>query len=357
MDSTGLGAALTLAHWRGAATPRRPARRHQRRLVPRGRCAQPATPGSGGAAVTANHFDVDGFIGVWALLNPALALAHEDTAAAGGYAGRFPRTGLAAPAGRPRVATGVLAERRRKKPLLRALRGPARPRAKTRLRPRNSLGFCRASPRFCCNPEAGRAAWEPECQRVRQAVAALAGPLTQRTGYPDIGLAVVRTPAPVPYYALFGPTAGLRLRAEPLRRPDATSWNANTPTWIDLESRPALPRPAPGQFSAARLNDAGNQRPPLGRRPAHRHRPAAAPGWPPHSQSRALRRPRWPADLRLFACRRRSWRQEVVAFLRAGYAGMEAKEVLDLGGGEGEARSKVWGHCERSAAIFPSVRA
>ena len=37
----------------------------------------------------------------------------------------------------------------------------------------------------------------------------LAGPLTERRSYPDVGLAVVQTPAPGPYYAVFGPTAGL----------------------------------------------------------------------------------------------------------------------------------------------------
>ena len=34
VDSTGLGAALTLAHWRGGPYPPGPARRYQRRLVP-----------------------------------------------------------------------------------------------------------------------------------------------------------------------------------------------------------------------------------------------------------------------------------------------------------------------------------
>jgi hypothetical protein len=76
VDSTGLGAVLTLAHWRGAPTP--PGLRDD---TSAGSCLralhQPDTPGLAAQAVTANHFDIDGFIGVWALLNPELALAYE----------------------------------------------------------------------------------------------------------------------------------------------------------------------------------------------------------------------------------------------------------------------------------------
>ncbi|MDQ2795109.1 MAG: hypothetical protein M3Y12_14040, partial [Bacteroidota bacterium] len=77
VDSVGLGAALTLAHWRGATTP---APLHDDTSAGSALRAlhHPATPGLEARAVTANHFDIDGFIGVWSLLQPELALRHEE---------------------------------------------------------------------------------------------------------------------------------------------------------------------------------------------------------------------------------------------------------------------------------------
>jgi hypothetical protein len=66
---------LVLGHWRGSATPE--LIRHDTsagyvlnalKLIPE----QLEIP-----SVTANHFDIDGFVGVWSLLNPELATKHE----------------------------------------------------------------------------------------------------------------------------------------------------------------------------------------------------------------------------------------------------------------------------------------
>ena len=77
VDSVGNGAALTLAHWRGAPTP--PALRDDTSAGSALRALHhAATPGLEAQAVTANHFDIDGFIGVWALLHPELALQQEE---------------------------------------------------------------------------------------------------------------------------------------------------------------------------------------------------------------------------------------------------------------------------------------
>ena len=76
VDSTAAGAALVLAHWRGAPTPPELRDDSSAGSVLRALHA-PATPGLEATAVTANHFDVDGFVGVWSLLHPELALQHE----------------------------------------------------------------------------------------------------------------------------------------------------------------------------------------------------------------------------------------------------------------------------------------
>lgn len=77
VDSVGIGAALTLAHWRGAATP--PNLRDDTSAGSVLRVLHYSNmPGSEAAVVTANHFDIDSFVGVWSLLNPELALRHEE---------------------------------------------------------------------------------------------------------------------------------------------------------------------------------------------------------------------------------------------------------------------------------------
>ena len=76
MDSVGLGAALTLAHWRGMAAP--PPPRDTSAGSALRALHRSETLGLEAQAVTANQFNTDGSVGVWALLNPALALHHEE---------------------------------------------------------------------------------------------------------------------------------------------------------------------------------------------------------------------------------------------------------------------------------------
>ena len=76
MDCVGLGAALTLAHWRGMAVhapPRDTSAGSALRALHRSE-----TLGLEAQVVTANQFNTNGFVGVWALLSPALALHHEE---------------------------------------------------------------------------------------------------------------------------------------------------------------------------------------------------------------------------------------------------------------------------------------
>jgi hypothetical protein len=252
VDSTGLGAALTLAHWRGVTTPTA-----LRDDTSAGSCLRalhaPATPGLEALAVTANHFDIDGFIGVWALLNPELALAHEAllrlTATLGDFREMDWQHPLAAHA--LQVVCWLNAEEKAR--FYEPFGAPARRRREDEASAEKFAWFLPRFAEMLLNPETGCAAWEPEYMRVQQAVAQLQGPLTQRTDYPTIGLVVIRTPQPVPYYALFGPTAGFDWVLS-LYDGQRYELECKYTTWIDLESRPTLPR-LPLAPLAARLNE------------------------------------------------------------------------------------------------------
>ena len=253
VDSTGLGAALTLAHWRGAATPEALRDDTSAGSVLRA-LRQPTTPGLEAAAVTANHFDIDGFVGVWALLHPglALALAHEALLRLVATLGDFRELDWGNPLADTALQLVCWLNAEEKTKFYEPFGAPARRRREDEASAEKFAWFL---PRFAdmlLHPAAGRAAWEPEYARVKQAVAAQQGPLTERRTYPEIGLAVVRTPAPGPYYALFGPTAGLDwvLSVYDGQRYEL---EAKYTTWVDLESRPTLPR-LPLAPLAARLN-------------------------------------------------------------------------------------------------------
>ena len=252
VDSTGLGAALTLAHWRGAATP--PALRDD---TSAGSCLRalraPATPGLDARAVTANHFDIDGFVGVWALLHPELALAHEALLRLTATLGDFRELAWQHPLADHALKLACWLNAEEKARFYEPFGAPARRRREDEASAEKFTWFLPRFTEIMLNPELGRAAWEPEYQRVQQALMQLRGPLTQRTDYPAVGLAVVRTPAPVPYYALFGPTAGLDWVLS-LYDGQRYELECKYTTWIDLASRPTLPRLALAPL-AARLNE------------------------------------------------------------------------------------------------------
>ncbi|QKG52951.1 DUF6687 family protein [Hymenobacter sp. BRD67] len=252
VDSTGLGAALTLAHWRGAATPEA-----LRDDTSAGSCLralrQAATPGLEAQAVTANHFDIDGFIGVWALLHPELALAHEELLRLTARLGDFRELDWQHPLANQALQLACWLNAEEKARFYEPFGAPIRRRREDEASAEKFAWFLPRFAEIIENPNIYRAVWEPEYQRVQQAVAALQGPLTRRTDYGAIRLVVMHTPAPVPYYALFGPTAGFDWVLS-LYDGQRYELECKYTTWIDLESRPTLPR-LPLAALAARLNE------------------------------------------------------------------------------------------------------
>ena len=323
VDSTGLGAALTLAHWRGAATPMA-----LRDDTSAGSCLRalhaPGTPGLEARAVTANHFDIDGFIGVWALLHPALALANEELLCLTAMLGDFREIDWQHPLADHALRLACWLNAEEKARFYEPFGAPARRRREDEASAEKFAWFLPRFAELVQSPAAGRAAWEPEYERVRQAAAAaVQGPLTQRTACSEIGLAVVRTPAPVPYYALFGPTAGLDWVLS-LYDGQRYELECKYTTWIDLASRPTLPRLALAplaarlneleksnyRWAADQLTDTGPLLRLAGRPLTKAERYADPDGRPIYASSLA------PSVIEA----------EVVAFLRKGYAGIEPKK-------------------------------
>jgi hypothetical protein len=329
VDSTGLGAALTLAHWRGAATPEA-----LRDDTSAGSCLRalhaPTTPGLEAQAVTVNHFDIDGFVGVWALLNPQLALAHEALLRLVATLGDFREIDWQHPLADHALQLVCWLNAEEKARFYEPFGAPARRRREDEASAEKFAWFLPRFAEILLNPGAGRAAWQPEYERVKTAAAALQPKeggsqvsLTQRTDYPDLGLVVLRTPVPVPYYALFGPTAGFDWVLS-LYDGQRYELECKYTTWIDLESRPTLPRLALAplaarlnelersnyRWTADQLTDTGPLLRLTGRPLSKAERYADPDGRPIYISSLAAG----------------MIESEVVAFLQTGYAGIEPKK-------------------------------
>ena len=322
VDSVGTGAALTLAHWRGAATPA--ALRDDTSAGSALRALHhPNTPGLAAAAVTANHFDVDGFIGVWSLLNPALALRHEELLRMVALLGDFRELNWLHPLADHALQLVCWLNAEEKAHFYEPFGAPAQRRREDEASAEKFIWFLPRFAQVLQNPESGRAAWQPEFEWVKNAVAHLQQPPAKWQRYPEIGLAVVQTTAPGPYYALFGPTAGLDIVLS-LYDGQRYELEYKYTTWIDLESRPTLPRLVLAPL-AARLNeletsghawtadgitDTGPLLRLAGKKLSKAERYADPSGRPIYTSSIE------PEVLE----------REVVAFFRAGYAGIEAKK-------------------------------
>ncbi|MBT2557897.1 hypothetical protein J7E24_08880 [Hymenobacter sp. ISL-91] len=322
VDSTGLGAALTLAHWRGAATP--VALRDDTSAGSALRALHaPATPGLQARAVTANHFDVDGFVGVWALLNPELALRHEPLLRLVATLGDFREIDWHHPLADHALQLVCWLNAEERARFYEPFGAPARRRREDEASAEKFAWFLPRFAELLENPKAARAAWEPAFAHIKQAVAAVQGPATTVRRYPAIGLTVVQTPEPVPYYALFGPSIGTDMVLS-LYDGQRYEFEYKYTTWIDLESRPTLPRLPLGAL-ADRLNELEK----TARRWTHEGITDTGPLL--RLSGRALSKPQRYADpdqRPIFASSivPAELEQQVVAFFEAAYAGIEPKK-------------------------------
>ncbi|WP_345238373.1 DUF6687 family protein [Hymenobacter saemangeumensis] len=251
VDSVANGAVLTLAHWRGAATPEALRDDTSAGSVLRA-LHQPQTPGLQAAAVTANHFDVDGFVGVWALLHPGLALQHEELLHLVAVLGDFRELDARHPLADQALQLVCWLNAEEKARFYEPFGAPARRRREDEASAEKFAWFLPRFAEVLANPESGRAAWEPEYRRVKQAQQVMQAAQTKWVAYPEIGLQVIHTPQPPPYYALFGPTAGFDIVLS-LYEGQRYELEYKYTTWIDLASRPTLPRLSLAPL-AARLN-------------------------------------------------------------------------------------------------------
>ncbi|SDK00601.1 hypothetical protein SAMN05421823_101635 [Catalinimonas alkaloidigena] len=226
----------TFSHWRGAPTP------EAVRDDTSGGCVLRALTRTPELLrlpyVTANHFDIDGFVGVWSLLHPEAALAAQDRLLDMARIGDFRELNLDRPAARAALPLVCWINERET-----ALFYPpfaAGGREAVASVPKFTF-FNEAFEEVLRQPEMFRDHWGPEHDTVLQDAALVRQHADAIVRYPELGLVVLRLPRPVHYYALFGVTEGfdMVLAQYPDQRYEL---EYKYTTWIDLASRPTLPR-------------------------------------------------------------------------------------------------------------------
>jgi hypothetical protein len=240
VDSLLPRAALTLAHWRGAPTPAAYQDDTSAGSVLRALAAPPAEL-STCRYVTANHFDVDGFVGVWSLLNPEVALRHEHLLRLAATLGDFRELDWTDSLADQALKLVCWLNAKEKELFYPPFGAPGLRRREDDASAEKFAWFLPAFGEILADPETDRPAWLPEYERVHAAVAIMQSPATRLHRYPDIGLMVVHTPEPLPYYALFGTTAGYDIVLS-CYSGQRYELEYKYTTWIDLEARPTWPR-------------------------------------------------------------------------------------------------------------------
>lgn len=185
--------------------------------------------------ITATHFDIDGFVGVWSLFYPELALKNESIlrqiASLGDFRHFNPDAALSLQALQCCCWLNTVEKREF-------------------YRPYNSdeeLDDCVAKfeyflPRFAAvleNPSAFEADWQEEYKTVLSGLEALKKANCRR--YEQIGLISKSMENPQHYYALFADTAAFDWVLS-IYAGNRYELECKYTTWVDLASRPILPR-------------------------------------------------------------------------------------------------------------------
>ena len=194
-------------------------------------------PGINNELITATHFDIDGLVGVWSLFEPELALQHAAVLKAVARIGDFRELDLSREEDDAalKIVCWIDAEERN--------------RFYVPFGEEYELKACQEKfewflPNFAAvvkNPDQFRSVWEKDYLRIKKDYEIIHGSATTVSQKKNIGLTIINTPGPVSYYALFSVTHGTDMVLS-LYSQNRYELEYKYTTWVDIVSRPTLPR-------------------------------------------------------------------------------------------------------------------
>ncbi|GEO02707.1 hypothetical protein AAE02nite_03710 [Adhaeribacter aerolatus] len=230
---------LVLSHWRGAPVPDGLAGDTSADIVFNALHAPKLNLDY--EFVTANHFDIDGFVGVWALLNPELALAYEAILRQAALIGDFRELNLANTGAGHALQLVCWINAKEKELFYRPFGADETAENEVIASVPKFDFFLREFEKILLQPETEQAVWDPEYNQVMRDYARIHSSATTVEKYPEIGLVCVQTPEPVHYYALFSVTSGYDIVLAQYQN-NRYELEYKYTTWVDIHSRPTLPR-------------------------------------------------------------------------------------------------------------------
>ncbi|QNF33010.1 hypothetical protein HUW51_09780 [Adhaeribacter swui] len=230
---------LILAHWRGAVNPPGTDDDTSAGIVLN--ALQQQIPGLEAPYVSANHFDVDGFVGVWSVLNPEVALQNEAVLRQMAIIGDFRELDLSQPAADKALKLVCWINKVEKEKFYPPFGADEVEDNEMEASVPKFAYFLATFGDVLAHPEAYQADWETEYNQVIADYQIIHGPQTQVTLFPEIGLVQIQTPQPVHYYALFSRTIGYDIVLSQYAD-NRYELEYKYTTWVDISSRTTLPR-------------------------------------------------------------------------------------------------------------------
>ncbi|MBX0333348.1 hypothetical protein K3G39_08855 [Pontibacter sp. HSC-14F20] len=230
---------LVLSHWRGAPAP--PQVRDDTSAAMVLHALRVNLPGLDLPYVTANHFDVDGFVGVWSLLNPELALENEELLRLMAHIGDFRELDLNHPLAGEALKLVCWLNTRERDMFYAPFAADESEEKEAKRCVDKFRYFLREFGRVLQDPDWEKPVWEEEVADVLLGYRDMYKPDTKLLRYPDLGLIVINTQKPVHYYALFSRTIGFDMVLSCYEN-NRYELEYKYTTWVDIASRPTLPR-------------------------------------------------------------------------------------------------------------------
>ncbi|EMR01068.1 DUF6687 family protein [Cesiribacter andamanensis] len=205
------------------------------------------------AYVTNNHFDIDGFLGVWSLLYPQKALQHEQLIRKMALMGDFREMDLQTEEDHLALKLVCWINRAESGRFYAPFASYAPRQSEVKLCVPKYTFFLEAFGAVLEDPERYRAEWQQEYEQVVADWAVMRGPKSGLTLERSIRLLVVETPEPLHYYALFGQSAPADMVLS-LYSGNRYELEYKYTSWVDTAHRPGFPRldlqPLAGQLNA-----------------------------------------------------------------------------------------------------------
>lgn len=232
--------ALVLSHWRGAPKIEEIHADTSTAIVLN--ALEQETPDlSPYPYVTNNHFDVDGFLGIWAFANPEKAIRHSSLLRKMALIGDFRELSLNTEEDYLALKLVCWINTVEKERFYAPFASYEPGKNEVRLCVSKYLFFLQQFGKALDDPEDFKHDWQEEYEQVVQDMQVLKSPESKTELLKDIRLLVVETPEPLHYYALFSQSAPADMVLS-MYSGNRFELEYKYTTWVDCATRTSYPR-------------------------------------------------------------------------------------------------------------------